>query len=416
MKINPKRLCCALICVLFLSFRCAGQTSSLPELSAIPAQPPDLHLVLSTKEGHTQFHLGEIIDLDVGYSSSTPGKYLLVTLPSKIHGHSARLTVTPGQHVIDRSKDNGMRNIDPILHANCGTGFSGGVGSGCGDCDAELPLTSSPVHYPYSLTTQFQITEPGSYIVQAKSDDVIVAPLIVETSKPIQLTSNSVQIEVTDDPVWSEEELQKATTRFENARTKYVDGGWASISADSVKNSPGFEQIQLQFEMQGAVETMRVLDTEASLTKIVQLYNGVESNPDYYTHVLLEAIIQSKHRRLAIKLLSERIADPDFAVSKDLLDQLTAMELENQIPDAFSRDDDDFQRQLYPSARQILQEHILALGDSLQNKNAEAFASSLKTFKLYANEQFCTDEPLIPNATTRQMLKAVQAPDTQVAQ
>lgn len=415
---NLKTLCCALACLLFLTFRCAGQTASVSESSEIPAQPPDMHLILSPKEGRTQFHLGEIVDFDVAYSSSSsaPGKYLLLTMPSKIHGHAARLTVEPAQHVIDRSKDSGMRNIYPILHANCGTGFSGGVGGGCSDCDDDLPLASSPIHFPYPLCAQFQITEPGRYIVQAESDDVILAPLSVDTSKAIPLTSNSVEIEVVDDPMWSEKELQKATTRFENAHAKYVEDGWGSDSADTVKTSPGFEEIQLQFEMQRAVETMRVLDTEASLAKVVQLYSGAEENPDYFSHILWQAIVQSKHRPLAIKLLTDRIADADFAVSKDLLDQLTAMELESRFPDVFGRNDDEYRRELYPTARQILQEHILALGDSLPNKNAEALPLSLATFKIYSSEHFCTDEPLIPSATTRQMLKALQAHDSQPAQ
>lgn len=416
MKIHPTRLWCAFTCLLLLSLRCVGQTLSASEATTAPAQPPDLHLVLTTKEGRTRFHLGEIIDFDLGYSSSTPGKYLLLTLPSKINGHAARLTVAPGQHVIDRSKDNGMRNLFSILHANCGSGFGGGIAGACGDCDADLPLTSSPVHFPYPLNAQFQITEPGRYTVQAASNDVISAPLNLDTSKPIQVTSNSVQIEIIDDPVWSEEELQKAVTRFENARTKYVESGWDSASPDDVKNNPGFEKIQLQFEMQRAVETMRVLDTEASLAKIVQFYNGVTPNPDFYTHILRQAIVQSKHRALAIKLLSERIVDPDFVVSKDVLDQLTAMELETQVPDAFSRDDDEYQRELYPAARQLLQEHILALGDSLANKSADSFASSLETFKAYANEQFCTAEPLIPRSTYSQMLKAVEVLDPKPAQ
>jgi hypothetical protein len=119
---------------------------------------------------------------------------------------------------------------------------------------------------------------------------------------------------------------------------------------------------------------------------------------------------------LAIKLLTERIVEPDFAVSKDLLDQLTAMEVESQVPDAFSRGDDDYRRELYPSARQILQEHLLALGDSLPDKAPESLAVSLETFRTYANEHFCTDEPLLPAATTRQMLKAVQELDAEPIQ
>jgi hypothetical protein len=121
------------------------------------------------------------------------------------------------------------------------------------------------------------------------------------------------------------------------------------------------------------------------------------------------AIIQSKHRALAIKLLSARIVEPDFAVTTVVLEQLTAMGLESKFPDAFSRGDDDFRRQLYPPARQILQEHVLALGNSLPDKDEASFPSSTKTFKIYAREQFCTGQPLVPSSASRQVLRGVHA-------
>src|SRR5215471_7902336 len=145
---------------LLVVLSCPAFPQSVPP-DAISNQPSDLHLVLTTKDGRTQFRLGEIIELDLAYSSDVPGKYLLLSQPEKIKGHSARTIVSPSEHVIDRFKDSGNRSVHAILHVNCKWGHGGGIGSGSGCGAGALPLRATPIRFPYALTNQFQITDAG---------------------------------------------------------------------------------------------------------------------------------------------------------------------------------------------------------------------------------------------------------------
>jgi hypothetical protein len=398
-----------LLCHTFIAARGQPGGSSAPA-----AQPSDLHFVLSTKAGRTEFHLGEIIDLEEAFSSDAPGKYLLLGLPAKLHGgHSAEVRMRPEKHAIDRRRDPGFRSTYSILHVNCSGGIGGGIGGGCADCDHAWPLKSAPIRFPLGLTAQFQIMEPGRYLIQAEAANVVLAPFDLENSVPISLTSNTVEIDVVDDPLWSREKLEEAVRSFENAHSQYLSKGLDTARADQLNSERREAQISLQWKIQSSAEIMRVLDTEESLAEIIRRYDGAAENPDYLNHVLLEGIIQSKHQALALNLLAARILEPDFSVSKQLIDQLTAMALENQFPGSLAADDIQSRRRYYPEARRILHDYILALGKSLPEKGEHALGPSLATFKSYAKEDFCSGEPLIPGATFEGALRQVRAFDSE---
>jgi hypothetical protein len=365
-----------------------------------------LSFVLSVKDGRTQFHLGEIIEMDEAFSSNAPGKYLLLSLPKRIKGgHGTEVKVTPGQNAIDRTRDGGHRSAFMLLHANCDGGVGGGVSGGCGGCDNELPLKASAIHFPYTLTEQFQITEPGHYVIQAEAANVVLAPLDLERSTPISLVSNAIEIDVVQDQAWSQGKLDDAIARFEAARASYFGGGWNQRSPQDLSPKDLNVSTDLAWKMHSAAEIMRVLDTEDSLREIVKRYDGAPQNPDYYNHVLFRGIIQSKHHSLAIQLLADRMLAPDFSVSRDLIDQLTAMTLENQFPGALAEDRDS-NRRFYAAARQILYDYILRLGNSLPNKNESALDTSLATFRTYGKEDFCTGTPLIPDTSFNHLIQS----------
>jgi hypothetical protein len=404
---NLKALACCLLIVLCCP---AFPQSVSPDASN---QPSDLHLVLTTKDGRTQFRLGEIIELDLAYSSDVPGKYLLLSLPAKIKGHSARTIVAPSERVIDRFKDQGYRSVFAIMHVNCGWGSGGGIGSGCGDCDNAWPLNAIPIRFPYSLTNQFQITEAGRISVKAEAASVVVVPLHLETSRPISVTSNTLEITIVDDPSWAHARLEQAMADFKTAHSKYTGAGWDMIPEEGMPLKQWGKRWDLQAQMQKAAEVMRGLDTKESLAEAVKLYDGIPQYPDYYKHVVWSAIIQSKHQELAVKLLATRIVDPDFAVTPELLDQLTAMALEVQFPGSLASEDAGSRRRYYPAARKLLQDYVLDLGKSLEEKRPGALESSLQAFKRLAREDFCDGQPLVPERAFNQMLRSVKAFDNE---
>lgn len=357
-------------------------------------QPPDLHYHLATKDGRVIFHLGEIIELEEAYSADVPDKYLLLSQPKKVNGHAAQMTIEPNHGVIDRVLDEGVRSVESIMHSNCG-GVGGGIGGGCGDCDTQRRLTSSPIKIPFNLTRQFQITEPGHYFLQTKAANVVVVPTAEQLSLPITLTSNILEIEVVEDPLWSRETLAAAIEQFDKAEAKYVSHGWDKLPMSQTGTEGIGERINLDGEMQGAAEKMKLLDTEESLAEIIRRYDGANIGWDYYRYILYDGIIQSKHSSLAIDLLSQRMLQPDFWVSERVIDQLTAMKLESQFPAAFNRNDSSYRKQFYPEARKILHDYVLAVGQSLAEKNSNAYAPSMNVFNTYAKQDFCTGKPLV---------------------
>src|SRR5262249_17224916 len=108
--------------------------------------------------------------------------------------------------------------------------------------------------------------------------------------------------------------------------------------------------------------------------------------------------------------LADRMVKPDFSVSRSLIDQLTAMTLENEFPGALAEDRASIRR-FYPAARRILHDYILALGESLQKKNESALDTSLATFKTYAQEDVGKGTPLIPTASFNRLIQPVQSFD-----
>ena len=396
--------------MLFLLFsvhaHCFAQTDNSETVLA--SQPPDLHYRLTAKDDRKIFRLGEIIELDETYSASIPDKYLMLSFPQKINGHDTKIVVGPSKGVIDRIQDPGDRSAFSVLHINCGSGVGGGIGGGTEDY--AWPIKAAAVHFSRILTQQFQFIQPGHYSLQAIAAKIVLAPL-TEHSAPISLASNVLEIEVVDDPVWSQETLLAAMDQFDRAHKEYVAQGWDNLPIEKIWADDSGKQMNLRMEIQKAAETMKLLDTEDSLAEIVRRYDGVHTGLDFYRHVMFSGIVQSKHQSLAVSLLSQRMLDPDFAASPLFIDQLTAMTLQDRFPQAFASDNSATRQGLYPEARELLHDYVLALGKSLQNKTALAFEPSMQAFRYYALKDFCTGQLLIPENTVQAIMRQTGTPD-----
>ncbi len=376
-----------------LLFLACAMAQSKNRLAPGEQQPSDLHYEIAIKDGRTLFHLGEAIEIQESYSADVPAKYLWLSLPQQVKGHPAQVTITPSSGVIDRIQDNGKRSADSILQSNCLYGHGGGIGSGCADCDSRRPLSQSPIRLQLDLTRQFQITRSGHYFIQTKAANVVHSP--VQSSAPITLTSNTLEIDVVEDLQWSTEALAASIEQFDKAEAKYVFRGWDKLPMSQMGTEGIGERVNLEAEMQKAAERMKLLDTEESLAEIVRRYDGANIGWDYYRYILYDGIIQSKHTALAIDLLSKRMVQPDFWVSEQVIDQLTAMKLQSEFPTALDSNETSYQKQFYPAARSILHNYVLVVGKSLAEKDSNAYAPSLNVFNLYARQDYCTGKPLI---------------------
>lgn len=366
--------------------------------------PPGLTFELRTRSGQTQFHLGEMIEIEEDYSSTPAGRYFLLQGPRNVSGWApAKLSITPSDSMIDRTHDTGFVSADRILHAQCGSGVGGGAGSGCGDCGDKYALGLKSLHFPYTLNYRLQITEPGHYVLTSRGANIVAAE---DETKPISVTSTQLEIDVVRDYNWSDGELFKAVDQFEQAQGAYK----TNLTDPNLLPGPDRnEKLRNIAEgMNNTVETIRFLDTEESLSQAVRLYDG-SPNIGTYGNALYNAILESSHRDLAVKLLTPRMVEPDFLVSREFLDLLTAMTIQQEQPVTFAQKDWDSQRQLNPRTLETLKNYVLALGKSLPHKQPSVKDPAIKTFMDYAAEEYCTGAPLLPPELTKELVQRAQA-------
>jgi len=377
----------ALLAVL-LGVAAAGDGQDAVDKNGRNNNPAGLSFVLTTKNGQTSFHLGEMLEIEEQYSSAVPGKYSLLQNPSKQEGGSAStLTILPGAGVVDRRKHPGRVSANAILNAHC-AGFGGGEGGGCGDCDGVYKLGAEAIHFPYVLNYQFTITAPGHYRIRANAANVVSTD---DMNRPIPISSNELDVEILKDDNWSDRQLRLAVGRYEEAQRNYQLNGWDVREPDAVEI---VQQTETTLAMEKSADIIRFLDTPDSLGEAVRLFDG-SPRIARYENAFLEAILESSHRDLAVPLLAKRMLDEDFLVSVDFIDLLTAMTIQIEEPTAFDQGDRTSWQQLNPRTLEILRGYVLALGRSLPSKRNGVRELGIATFEHYAAQAYCTNDPLI---------------------
>jgi hypothetical protein len=401
----PSRLSYLLLLALFVVPSLSAQEDPT-EKDTTAVNPPDLSFSLATKGGQAIFHLGEIIEIQERYSSNIPSKYYLAAQPSNIEGgFSTKITILPKEPVIDRLQNTGRVSAEPILTANCtGYGLLGGSGGACGDCEGRWVLGREPLRFPYALNYRFTITEPGSYKLMAHAGNIVLSGAPSNEERALEVTSNSIEIDVVRDEVWSSDQLRLAVGRFEVAQRSYLLERWDERSQSLDHPEETVRRTGIGKEMNDAAQVIRFLDTEESLGQAVRLYDG-STNLAGYENPFWKAILESSHRKLAVKLLADRMLMEDFIVSQDLLDVLTAMSIQQEEPEAFERGEVSSRKQLSFRTRGILKDYVLSLGKSLPSKNAKAREVGIKTFEHYAGQSYCTGGPLIEDDQAKEILK-----------
>jgi hypothetical protein len=376
------------------------------------ANPPGLTFMLATKSGQKVFHLGEIIEIEERYSSEVSRKYYVLAQPSKVEGgFSTKFAIFPKGPVIDRLQNTGRVSAEPILIAKCmGYGISGGAMVVCGDCDGRWRLGREPLRFPYPLNYRFTITEPGRYLFTARAGNIALSDTPSKEEKALEVTSNSIEIDVVRDEGWSSEQLRLAVAKFEAARRNYLLERWDERPESWDHPEEFVRRTEFGKEMNDAAQVIRFLDTEESLGQAIRFYDG-SANLASYENPFWRAILESSHRELAVKLLADRMLKEDFLVSQDFLDVLTAMSIQQEQPETFGPGDESSQKQLSSRTREILKGYIMSLGKSLAAKDGKAREMGIKTFEHYAGQSYCTGEPLIEENLAHEILKHARDAD-----
>lgn len=102
--------------------------------------------------------------------------------------------------------------------------------------------------------------------------------------------------------------------------------------------------------------------------------------------------------------MESRVQDADFQVSTAVLESLAAWDMSIEAPDAFQTATPDT---YHTAAIEELRKYVRLLGSSLSKKNADVLRESAKTYRHFAEQEYCERQPLIQKEEQNQALTAL---------
>jgi hypothetical protein len=246
-------------------------------------------------EGKTQFHVGELIPIELSLSSSAPDAF---DMDTRSYDRSGRLNLEHF-HVTPAGRDP-MRNY-----------YSNGVFMG-GGLGGSVVLSDTPQLLREDLNEWVALDQPEHYTLSVTTERV--SRRSATRNQPVELQSNTLEIDVVAaDPSW----LQQA---FHSAET--------TLSNPSSSTS----------EKAAALRSLRFLDSAASILELVHQLGSSENR----CWDCVAGLAGSRHQDLVVRELEQQLEAPDFAVTSDYLFILTKLkfQLEHGLLPPYPKDDE----------------------------------------------------------------------------
>jgi hypothetical protein len=289
----------------------------------------------------TQFHVGEVIPLELLFSSSTPNSF---SMDTRSYDRSGRLDIEQF-HVTPEGRDP-LHNYYEL-----GTFIGGGLGS-------SLALTDEPRVLREDLNEWVSLDHPGHYTLYVTTSRI--SRLGSPRNEPMELRSNSLAFDVVAaDPVWLQQSL---------------------FTAQSILDDPASTDEQKS----AALRTLRFLDSPASVLELVRRLGKPEK--DLWDPVA--GLAGSRQQALVVKELEQQLGAPDIAITNNyiyILAKLKSQLGQEPLP-AYPKDDQQKQAAWHELARKRSEE-FAALEDDLyrttptlaQKKWGSARAETVRT-------------------------------------
>lgn len=370
-----------LVAVLPISL-CAQNPEPLPA-------PDDVSITLATEGDRHDFHLGELVPITYSYSSKSSAKYLWVSeYRTLAAGHGLTITCSPPAEAVRSSSDYRNANLfQQMLAADCGgMGTGGGIGGGCAHCQA-IPLEPKPLEFGVTPLNGFvRFRTPGTYSCIASAADVANASDEAKDRHALMVTSNAITFMITDDPTWAH-----------SAATAYAQQYRKLCRVDDTAEH------RLPIECFDLARRITYLDSSESLATEVEEFDGRTTHG--WDNGFQNAIWQSSHETEAVKLMTRRIQQPDFQVSTDVLLWLAAQQLKMDAPDAFQGGKPET---YHSAAIETVRSLVRRTGESLAKKNPDVLVESVKTYRFFAEQQYCAGQTLIPEDERKLVLRGLR--------
>src|SRR6266567_974008 len=218
-------------------------------LQLIAKNPDGLTFTLKLKGPGTQFHVGEIIRLELNFASSLPETYVYY---NATYDRSGRLQID--RFILDRA-DGATDPLDDYYHKSLG-GFLGGGLRGIG------ALSTKPEVANYDLNEWFRFDKPGKYRLYAVSHRLSKGKPYHQGNTPLEPASNMVQFEILPaDREWEQKTLSEAAKALDSAPRATSQVG--------------------EDDHRPACRVLRFMGTEAAVKEMVKRFRGQESQCDF---------------------------------------------------------------------------------------------------------------------------------------
>lgn len=321
----------------------------IQEHNAKVAQNPDgVVFTAAFKSNQKQFRQGEMIKLDLSYSSSTPNTYVLDTAS---YDRSGRLDIDT--FVVDR-KESVVDPLDDYFNSSL-FGFIGGGLRGYPE------LTNKPEVITAELNEWMRFDKPGRYRLYVVSHRV--AKMKVK-GDPFGGTGQTTVSNVLDfeilpvDKKWSAQKLNEAVTLL------------AKPDADH----------------RGACRILRFLGTTQAASEMIKRFRGDDRGCDFEFGF---GLIGSPHRDFIIREMENALSSPEQPIVTSFINNLALLEFTRQTPaippypvegtDEQARQWQDQRKELLRALEQLEVNYLRQLFAAIPQKQPRARAAALET-------------------------------------
>ncbi|HEX8070539.1 MAG TPA: hypothetical protein VF546_11340 [Pyrinomonadaceae bacterium] len=359
----------AVVCALALCTRAAAQSPDARPQEPAARNPAGVTFKLRLKNGQTQFRQGEVIRLELAFSSSVPGVY---KLDARSYDRSGRLNtdtfhLTPQAGVVDPLED-----YYESLEAYMGGGLS-----------STPTLEAKPYVVPADLNEWFRFDRPGRFRLYVTSPRVY-SQRARAGRESFVLTSNVVTFDVLPaEPAWARQRLRAITQTLDAP-------GQGSARRETCRE-------------------LRFLNTEAATRELVRRFQGHDECDFDYAF----GLYGTPHRALAVAEMERQLGAPAFPVTRAFLNTLARLAFWSQNPPPLPPYPDDTERrkdweELWHARRaaqaQVVGRYLERLAAGVFGKERAARAVSLATLL-----DFREDAPRADAAQTNTLAAALAA-------
>jgi hypothetical protein len=264
----------------------------IAQSNRIPEEKTNAGVQLLLSSNQTKFYSGEVVRLDLAFTSVIPKRYQINLAR---YDRSGRMNYE--QFIVEPKQ----ATQDPLqLYFNSFAGFMGG-----GITGFEF-LTVSPTIMHLNLNEWIRFERPGTYrlsVVSRRVSDSSVSSH--PAAESIEVKSNWIELSIVPpDPSWQQQELAKIRQVLKNGIT-------ASPAAPDEAR-------------QAALTQLRYLGTEAAASELAKNLRGEDNHTDFEC---MFGLIGSPHRDAGLEEMNRLFESPDFPITQMFITAMSILPL-----------------------------------------------------------------------------------------